>query len=134
MAKKRILIIDDDEGYGHIVKVNLEKTGKYEVRLESHSDRALSSAVKLKPDLILLDMIMPKLNGLEVLDVIKKDERTLFIPVIMLTSIDSRDLRGETFSKYAEDFIAKPVNSRELEDKIDSAMSRLGKLDERSTI
>ena len=129
MKKRKILLIDDEESHANTVKLNLENTGKYEVRLESRSDKALSTAVRLRPDLILLDMIMPRMNGLEVLEVIKKDERTLFIPVIMLTSIDSKDLRDETFTKYAEDYVTKPVNSQELEAKIDHTLMRLGRIE-----
>ena len=63
MNKKRILIVDDEPGITNLLRLNLEKSGHYTVRTENDAERVLSAAVEFKPDLMMLDVMMPGMSG-----------------------------------------------------------------------
>ena len=84
MEKKKILIVDDEENFAYIVKMNLEQCGGYDVTVETRAANALNAANLCNPHLILLDIIMPDKDGFEVLEMLKKNNRTASIPVIIL--------------------------------------------------
>jgi CheY-like chemotaxis protein len=115
MAKKRIMIIDDEEFFTKLVKLNLEKTGKYEVRAENKGSQGLAAAREFKPDLILLDILMEDMEGSEVAVQLKNDVNTRDIPVVFLTAVVKKE---EVESGYGviggHPFIAKPISINEL--------------------
>ena len=84
MAKK-ILIIEDDKLLANLLTKKLEKEG-YEVFTSSQGDKGLIEAKKIKPDLILLDIIMPAMDGFEVMEELKKDEELVKIPIIIVSN------------------------------------------------
>ena len=86
MEKKRILIIDDEAGFTRMVKLNLEKTGQFEVREENKATYALAAAREFKPDLILLDVIMPSMDGGDVASLIQADRNLRGTPIVFLTA------------------------------------------------
>lgn len=92
MAK--VFLVDDDPLLVRMYQKKLELDG-YEVRTASNGDQALAEVESVKPDLILLDIMMPKKNGLEVLEELKKNSNTKAIPVIMLTNVSSKDANTE---------------------------------------
>ncbi len=115
MAHK-VLVVDDEAGFTKLLKMNLEKTGEFEVRIENNSMKALASAQDFKPDVILLDVVMPGLDGGDVAAQFQDDPRLRSVPVIMLTALVSP---GET----SQDAVAqsgsltvlpKPVNLEKL--------------------
>jgi len=77
---KKILIVDDEEDFGKMVKLNLERTGKFQVMCESRGKNALSSAKAFSPDLIFLDVVMPDIDGGEVMSMLKADSQTQNYP------------------------------------------------------
>jgi CheY-like chemotaxis protein len=85
MNKRRILIVDDEPAFIRLLKLNLERSGRYVVREENDSTRAYAAAVEFKPDLILLDMIMPSLHGTEVAFQIRSSELR-HTPIVFLTA------------------------------------------------
>jgi CheY-like chemotaxis protein len=118
--KKKILIIDDEKNFAHLVKLNLELTGNYEVREEDKGEDGLVAAKQFKPDLILLDVIMPDMQGGEVALQLREDEETKDIPVIFLTAAAKKEevsSRNATIGGYP--LIAKPVSVNELIDYIE---------------
>ena len=119
--RKKVLLIDDEEDFCFFVKLNLEKTGKYEVITTTSGTTGLIMASKEHPDLVLLDIIMPDMNGGQVAELLLDDANTKDIPVLFITAIASR---SETQSQDGiiggRMFIAKPVTAEELEIKIDS--------------
>ena len=117
MEKKKILIIDDEKDFTQLVKLNLELTGKYEVRVENKSSLALSTAKQHKPDLILLDVIMPDIAGGEVAYQLKNDTNTKDIPIIFLTAAATKEEAGRGKGEYP--FVAKPASTEELIDCIE---------------
>ncbi|NQU73094.1 MAG: response regulator [Candidatus Omnitrophica bacterium] len=119
MKKKKILVIDDEEKTAELVKIQLELSGEYEVMIETRGSHGLSAAQKFKPDLILLDIIMPGRNGFKVLEDLKKDAKTMPIPVIMLTSLDDMQAKIKAAQQYNEGYLVKPVTKEALKAKIE---------------
>ena len=115
MEKKKILIVDDEENFTRMVKLNLEETGEYSVKVENNSNNAFMAAKEFKPDLILLDIMMPGKDGGDVAFELKSDDTLKDIPVVFLTAIikeDEIDSRDGSTGGYP--FIAKPVSAEDL--------------------
>jgi CheY-like chemotaxis protein len=86
MDKKRILLVDDEKSFTNLLKLNLEDTGNYEVRVENWAEDAITAAKEFKPDLILLDIIMPRMPGGNVAAQIKEDPALKSTPIVFLTA------------------------------------------------
>ena len=113
--KKRILLIDDEAGFAALLRLNLEKTGDYEVQIENKGSKGFSAAQNFRPDLILLDVIMPDMDGGSVAALLKTDEALREIPIIFLTAILSTEeshVLGGTLAGYP--CIPKPVSPEEV--------------------
>ncbi|MCK4519729.1 MAG: response regulator [Candidatus Omnitrophica bacterium] len=126
MDKKRILIIDDEEDLNFFVKANLELAGNYEVIIATSGSEGINIASSQEIDLILLDIMMPKMDGFEVLEEIKKFRGTLTIPVVMLTAKGDIGSKIKAAGLYGEDYIVKPVKIEILKAKIDQVLKRTG--------
>ena len=115
MTRKRILVVDDDAGFTRLLKLNLETTGRYEVRAENWAGHAVSAALEFRPDLILLDVLMPPMFGGDVAARLKADPLLAKIPIVFLTAAVRRQRvqeHGGTISGYP--FLAKPVEPEEV--------------------
>ncbi|MCX5644713.1 MAG: response regulator [Phycisphaerae bacterium] len=111
MAKKRIFVIDDEPGITRTVKVNLERTGAYTVGTENHPLHALAAAREFQPDLILLDVMMPEIDGAELAGEIQSDLALQDVPIVFLTAIVStKETGGKPLESGGRTFVAKPVN------------------------
>jgi CheY-like chemotaxis protein len=84
---KKILVVDDEAGFSRLLQMNLEKTGKYAVTVVNDSTKALEIARKLKPDLALLDIVMPGMDGGDLVALMKADPILANVPVLMLTAL-----------------------------------------------
>jgi DNA-binding response OmpR family regulator len=123
--KMRILLIDDEEDFGFFVKLNLEKTGRFEVTTTTSGSKGLILASKERPDLILLDIIMPELSGGDVAEQLLESPETADIPVLFITAIASRtEVQSQQGTIGGRSFIAKPVTPDELMAKIDRLFPR----------
>lgn len=116
--KKVILIVDDEENFCDMIHMRLQVTGKYKVEVAYNGKEGFKSACKLKPDLILLDVKMPYMDGFETLKMLKGDERTMSIPVIMLTAMGDPESRNTAMGLYNEDYLVKPISLDLLEQKL----------------
>ena len=111
MPKKKILIVDDEVGFTRMVKLNLEKTGEFEVREVNQAPAAIAAAREFKPDLILLDVIMPAMDGGDVKARMQADPHLKEIPVIFLTAaLSPIETHGLPQRSGGEQFLAKPVS------------------------
>ena len=122
--KKRILVVDDHEDNIELLRARLEARG-YEVEGASDGQAALDAVERICPDLILLDVMMPKMDGMEVVRRLKaKSEANElpFIPVIMQTALDSTENKVEGLGAGADDYITKPINFAELEARVNSLL------------
>jgi len=123
--KKKILIVDDEVNFTKLPKLNLEKTGEYEVKAENKGARGLAAAQEFKPDLILLDISMTDMDGGEVACQLKNDTGTSNIPVVFLTAIARKEEVESGSGVIGEyPFIAKPVAVEELIDCIEKNISK----------
>ena len=111
--KRRILAIDDEGGFLELLKMNLEKTRRYEVRIETSAEEGLVAVEEFRPDLVITDIVMPGMDGPEFVNRVRANEATRAIPIIMLTAL----LDGGVSQGVARDgllHLAKPVETKEL--------------------
>lgn len=120
---KKILIIDDEEDFCFFVKKNLEAISNYEIITANKGKKGIQIARKKKPDLILLDIMMPGIDGFEVLKRLKANEETQNIPVIMLTAKEEDESKIKASGLYCEDYLVKPVEKLVLRAKIHKVLS-----------
>jgi len=116
--KYKILVIDDDLDFSEVIKYLLEKNGPYEVTVENESTRSISTIYKVHPDLILLDVTMPNLNGYEVCRQLKSDGNIHFVKVLFVSGNVSKEERLRGYECGADDYITKPFDNEEFLAKI----------------
>ena len=117
--QKLILLIDDDKDFGILLKRNLELVGYYRVATATSGHEGIETAQSMNPDLILLDINMPGMNGLEVLEKLMLGKETSKIPVMMLTALDDDISKIKATNLCMKGYITKPIKFSALEAKID---------------
>ncbi|MDD3295736.1 MAG: response regulator [Candidatus Omnitrophica bacterium] len=120
---KKILAIDDEKDFCFFTKKNLERAG-YEVFTVSDGKSGIKVAKEQRPDLILLDIMMPGIDGFEVLEILKKDSNTCHIPVVMLTGRDDEESKSRAKKLLNEDYLIKPVEIENLREKVESILGK----------
>lgn len=131
MERKRILIIDDEPSFTRMVRLNLEKTGFFEVREENKATAALTAAREFRPHLILLDVIMPNMDGGDVARQIQNDRQLKDTPVVFLTAtVSKREAGSAGLNSGGSLFLAKPIS---LENLVQCINESLRKPDEPDT-
>jgi len=121
MSRGRILVVDDEIYIVHILDFSLGMEG-YEVITALDGEEALKKASETKPDLIVLDIMMPKMDGYETCKALKADEATKHIPVILL-SAKGRNVDMQTgYDVGADEYITKPFSPRKLVDRINTML------------
>jgi len=128
MQKERILIIEDDKHISKLVKYNLEKAG-YDATVAVSGEEAFGVLDKEQVDLIILDIMLPKMDGFEVCRSIKQETKFKNIPIVMLTAKGEEVDRIVGLELGADDYIVKPFSPRELVLRI-KAILRRGKIEE----
>lgn len=119
----KILVIDDEAEFGLAVCRGLEATGKYRVGLATRGAEGLEMARRHPPDLILLDVRMPGMDGLTVLKRLKERVETMAIPVLMLTALTDEHTKQQAAQYYNDDYIEKPVSFHILLEKIEKNLA-----------
>jgi DNA-binding response OmpR family regulator len=125
---KKIVLVDDDVEFCEATKILLESQG-YEVTLAYDGKEGLKKVRGEKPDLVILDVMMPEMNGYDVCVVIKADSKLNMIPVILLTGVDKAFFET-AYTKHmgmmteADDYIAKPVEAEELAAHVESFLGK----------
>ncbi len=105
-SQKKILLVEDDDGLANVYKMRLETEG-FAVKRVPNGEDALASAIEYKPDLIVLDVMMPKVSGFDVLDILRNTPETANVKVVMLTAL-SQDSDKEKAEKLgADDYMVK---------------------------
>jgi two-component system alkaline phosphatase synthesis response regulator PhoP len=123
MAKKKILVVDDEEDILELVRYNLAREG-YKVLCASSGEDGLKAAKSEKPDLIVLDLMLPGIDGLDVTRRLKGDPATRRIPIVMLTARGEESDIVAGLELGAEDYITKPFSPRVLVARIKAALRR----------
>lgn len=118
----RILVVDDDEQVCRTIKATLEFGGEYEVITATDGKSGLRAARREIPDLILLDIEMPKMDGLEMLKRLREDDHVGLIPVIMVTADETQESLEVAMHDFAEQYVTKPFRQGELKRKIERVL------------
>jgi DNA-binding response OmpR family regulator len=105
-TKKRILLVEDDTSLAAVYKSRLELEG-FETREVNNGEDALSAAIEFKPDLVLLDAMMPKISGFDVLDILRNTPETANIRVVMLTALSQPKDKERAESLGVDDYLVK---------------------------
>lgn len=121
-----IMVIDDEPEITEIVDVFLDNAG-YTVIVENNPNNAVELARKIRPDLILLDIMMPGTDGYQVCNQIKEDPEMANTPVIFLTGKDSKDDQGRSFQVGGDMFIKKPFSCERLLEIVNIVLLSVGK-------
>jgi len=119
---KKILVVDDEKPISDIMKFNLTKEG-YEVHVAADGEEALQKVEEVHPDLILLDLMLPKMDGLEVARQVRKNYD---MPIIMVTAKDSELDKVLGLELGADDYVTKPFSNRELVARVKANLRRQG--------
>jgi CheY-like chemotaxis protein len=116
LIQMKILIVDDDSTSQKLLKGILEKDGYSKIQLSSSGEEALDLIGKEPPDLILLDIVMPGIEGYEVCKRVRANESTANIPILMVTggAVEADESIAKSFKAGATDFITKPIRTIEL--------------------
>lgn len=126
VKKRKILFIDDEERLLEVMKTNLEIEG-YDVITAISGRTGLASAVVDQPDIIILDIMMPDIDGWEIARRLRSDPSTKYIPIVMLTALDEPHHVVKGFESGADDYLAKPFDNAELFARVKTILSRAGK-------
>ena len=122
--KKQILIIEDEPDIQELLSFNLDNNG-YKVYTASNGEKGLEIARKEHPDLILLDLMLPGIHGLDVCRIIKSDQETSGISIIMLTALGQEEDIIKGLEIGAEDYVTKPFSLQVLEARIKTVLRRV---------
>lgn len=129
MAKQTILVVDDEQDLLDLIEYNLKKEG-FKVLKAENGEEGITVAKEHKPDLILLDIMMPKMDGLEAVEVMRKDEALKRTPIIFLTARGDEKTEVEGLNKGGDDFITKPISTTKLVSRIKAVLRRFDEPEE----
>jgi len=121
--KKKILVVDDEKDLTALVSLHMKMAG-YEVLSASNGEKALVVARQEKPDLIILDLMLPKIDGWEVCRRLRQDPEIKNVPVIMLTARAETEDKLKGFEAGADDYVTKPFSPRELIARVKRVLAR----------
>jgi len=123
MARETILVVEDDENIQQLVGYNLAKAG-FHVLYADNGEQALSVIKREKPELIVLDLMLPGLNGFEVCKLVRKDPKNRNLPIVMLTAKSEENDMAAGLDLGADDYITKPFSPKILISRIKAALRR----------
>lgn len=123
MSKQTILVVDDEQDLLDLIEYNLRKEGFNVIKAENGED-GIQIAKEMKPDLVLLDIMMPRMDGIEVCDKMREDAELKQIPIIFLTARSDEKTEVEGLNKGADDFITKPISTTKLISRIKAVLRR----------
>lgn len=119
--KLKVLVIDDEESVFEVIEGLLFREG-YEFAYQMSGKVALDRIDEIQPDVILMDLMMPDMDGIETCQRIKANDRWCHIPIIMVTALSSKEDLARSLDAGADDFVSKPINSVELRARVRSML------------
>ncbi len=124
MARHRVLIVEDEQDIAGLIKHTLERSGDAEAQVVGTGDAALKAVTERAPDLIILDLNLPVVSGLEVCRILRSRADVPHVPIIMLTARTSEDDRVSGLDQGADDYVTKPFSLRELSARVRAVLRR----------
>lgn len=124
MEKKKILVVDDEPDVTDLVAYHLKAKG-FQVESVNDATASLSKARAYQPDLVILDIMMPELSGIQICRILRKEAKLSKVPIIFLTAKAEAHDRIEGFESGADDYVAKPFSPKELVLRVESIFRRL---------
>jgi two-component system phosphate regulon response regulator PhoB len=124
MPREKILLIEDEPDIAEVLQYNLEKEG-FEVETARRGDAGLEAIRRSAPDLLLLDLMLPGIDGLELTRILKRDPQTAHLPIVMLTAKSEELDRIVGLELGADDYIPKPFSPREVVLRVKAVLRRL---------
>jgi DNA-binding response OmpR family regulator len=121
---KRILIIDDEEDFARFIKKDLEQTGEFKAEMLNDAKDVLKGVKLFMPDLILLDLVMPDIGGLEVCEILNNDKDTQEIPIIIVSALGGYTDIKRAYKLGVIGYLTKPFDFAQLLDEVRKALSR----------
>src|SRR5437867_11641134 len=131
MQKHRVLIVEDEQDIAGLIKHTLERSGGADAEIVGSGDAALQAVAVRPPDLIILDLNLPVLSGLEVCRVLRSRADARHLPIIMLTAKSSESYRVAGLELGADDYVTKPFSLRELTARVRAVLRRSTTAEER---
>ena len=126
MGKAKILVVDDNEKNVELLEAILQ-AASFEVLKAYDGKQAIEMVGKERPNLLLLDIMMPQLDGFQVCEILKKDPQNAGLPVIMVTAKDKESDIVQSLERGADDYVVKPIDKKELLNKIDDLLAKVSK-------
>jgi len=123
MSKKKILMVDDEPDFLKMVKLNLERTDKFEVLTLFCANEIISHLHSFKPDVVILDLVMPGIGGMEACEMLNRDPLGSSLPILVLSALESERERVLSSGKGIAGYLTKPVTKEELVKKIESLLN-----------
>ena len=120
--KKKIMIIDDEESFALLLKIRLESSAGYEVMAVTEGKDVINRIHIFKPDVILLDLLMPGIGGLDVCDMLNNDPFGQAIPIIVISGLDKSSDKINAFKFGITDYFVKPLDDAKLISAIEKAI------------
>ncbi|MBI1977698.1 MAG: response regulator [Candidatus Omnitrophica bacterium] len=133
MAKETVLMIEDEKNILELVKYNLEQEG-FRVQTANRGDLGLELARKSKSSLIILDLMLPEIDGIEICKVLKQNDKTSSIPIIMLTAKSQETDKIVGLELGADDYMTKPFSPRELVARVKAVLRRVHEKPKKETV
>src|ERR1700737_784259 len=124
VPSKRILVVEDEKDVVDLLSLNLRKAGGFTISTASDGAAGLTKARAEKPDFIILDLMLPKMPGLEICKILKSDQSTRHIPILMLTARAEEIDRIVGLEFGADDYVTKPFSPREVVLRIKAILRR----------
>ena len=122
MKKHKVMVIDDDDDFLRITELNLDKTGKYVVMSLSSAKDIIAQVHSFRPDVILLDLLMPAIGGLEACEMLNDDPIGRGVPIIILSALDKDTDKLKAYKAGVVDYLVKPIEKKDLVAKIEKAL------------
>lgn len=122
MEKKKILIVDDERAFCELAKINLEATGEFTVQTVSDSRQAVAAVRSFVPHMILLDLIMPHIGGMEILEMLNTDEIGSRIPSVILSALEKDTDKLRAYKLGVVGYLVKPAQTVDIIQAIHKAL------------
>jgi CheY-like chemotaxis protein len=122
MGKKRVMVVDDEEDFLKMLKLNLEQVGKYDVLTLSDAKDIVSKVNEFKPDVILLDLLMPEVGGIEACQMLNEDPVGSQTPIIAVSALDKDADKLKAYKVGVVDYLTKPVRIDTIIKSIEKAL------------